>query len=110
FVVGLIGGLAIGAHPTVGTAMFVLAVTIMISIVAGFVFVGMIVRIVQNHGDGREHSVDELWQSVKPIAAPLVLTGLLAMAAFFVLAVVCVGQGIAAGSAGLALLGMVVFY
>ncbi len=61
-----------------GGAIFGVLVFACLAIVANFFYTGMVIRVVQYHGDGREHSVGELFESVKPVIVPLIFTGILA--------------------------------
>jgi len=57
---------------------FVAVVMALLAIVATYVYQGMVIRVVQNHGDGTQHSLGDLYESVKPVLVPLIFTSILA--------------------------------
>ncbi|MEX0992601.1 MAG: hypothetical protein WDZ37_01260 [Solirubrobacterales bacterium] len=63
-----------------GPMLLTLFVLLVVTITAWSIYQGMIIRVVQHHDDGREHSLEDLYASVKPVLVPLILTSILTAA------------------------------
>lgn len=75
FVVMLVFVMAVAGLGPAGLLLFPFTFAFLIA--ATFVYSGMVIRVVQMHGDGTEHDLNDLFERVKPVLVPLIFTGLL---------------------------------
>jgi hypothetical protein len=77
FVVTLIA-LLIASSGGAGIIALMGLVVLVVTFIGVFAYEGIIIRVVQNHGDGSQHTLDDLWRSVTPVLTPLIFTSILA--------------------------------